>query len=167
MLVSVRRSWTQTGLRPTPDAPVCAKCHAKKPTADHDCAPTCQLCGLDHPTANKDYRKNPAHRLHHYVSRNEHPPSLKPFTTRPTAKPNQRLSNHRNGTSNAQPNTRRTSAAAATAAWRNALKRRSHNAQRAAAASLYGSATQGGGERAYHVTSGGSSGRQLQIRIAP
>ncbi|KAG0424977.1 hypothetical protein HPB47_027820 [Ixodes persulcatus] len=50
----------------------------------------------------------------------------------------------------AAPRTRRTSAAAATAAWRNALKRRSHNAQRAAAASLYGSATQGGGARAYH-----------------
>ncbi|KAG0413256.1 hypothetical protein HPB47_009591 [Ixodes persulcatus] len=32
---------------------------------------------------------------------------------------------------------------------------------------FYGSATQGGGARAYHVTSGGSSGRQLQIRIAP
>ncbi|KAG0427629.1 hypothetical protein HPB47_025327 [Ixodes persulcatus] len=51
----------------------------------------------------------------------------------------------------AAPRTRRTSAAAATAAWRNALKRRSHNAQRAAAASLYGSATQGGGARAYHL----------------
>ncbi|KAG0444843.1 hypothetical protein HPB47_013321 [Ixodes persulcatus] len=42
---------------PTPDTLVCAQCHTKNPTPDHDCTPTCQLCGLDHPTASKDCRK--------------------------------------------------------------------------------------------------------------
>ncbi|KAG0423662.1 hypothetical protein HPB47_000562 [Ixodes persulcatus] len=54
----------------------------------------------------------------------------------------------------AAPRTRRTCAAAAKAAVR---RRRGFTAP----------ATQGGGALAYHVTSGGSGGRQLQIRIVP
>ncbi|KAG0429612.1 hypothetical protein HPB47_023438 [Ixodes persulcatus] len=67
----------------------------------------------------------------------------------------------------AAPRSRRTCAAAATAAWRNALKRRSHYAQRAAAGYFAAPPMERGGARAYHVTSGGSRGRQLQIRFAP
>lgn len=42
---------------PNPETTMCAQCHAKNPTPDHDCSPKCQLCGLDHPTASKDCRK--------------------------------------------------------------------------------------------------------------
>lgn len=42
---------------PNPDTTVCAQCHAKDPTPNHDCNPKCQLCGLDHPTASKECRK--------------------------------------------------------------------------------------------------------------
>ncbi|KAM7313515.1 hypothetical protein ISCGN_003377 [Ixodes scapularis] len=36
---------------------MCAQCHTRDPTQDHDCTPKCQLCGLAHPTASKDCRK--------------------------------------------------------------------------------------------------------------
>ncbi|KAG0423515.1 hypothetical protein HPB47_000745 [Ixodes persulcatus] len=40
-----------------PDTTMCAQCHTRDPTPDHDCTPKCQLCGLAHPTASKDCRK--------------------------------------------------------------------------------------------------------------
>ncbi|KAM7305711.1 hypothetical protein ISCGN_015607 [Ixodes scapularis] len=42
---------------PNPDTIMCAQCHTRDPTQDHDCTPKCQLCGLAHPTASKDCRK--------------------------------------------------------------------------------------------------------------
>ncbi|KAM7298867.1 venom metalloproteinase antarease-like TtrivMP_A [Ixodes scapularis] len=42
---------------PNPDKTMCAQCHPRDPTPDHNCTPKCQLCGLAHPTASKDCRK--------------------------------------------------------------------------------------------------------------
>ncbi|KAM7282021.1 hypothetical protein ISCGN_002179 [Ixodes scapularis] len=57
---------------PNPDTTMCAQCHTKNSTPDHDCTPKCQLCGLTHPTASlRIAAKRCDHRLRHCESGNE------------------------------------------------------------------------------------------------
>ncbi|KAG0443638.1 hypothetical protein HPB47_014689 [Ixodes persulcatus] len=87
---------------PNPDTTMCAQCHTRDPTPDHDCTPKCQLCGLAHPTASKDCRKKlrpsppplrvreralTSQRWQQQPSPNSQPPEQRQF---PPNQPNQR-----------------------------------------------------------------------------
>ncbi|KAM7290711.1 hypothetical protein ISCGN_027308 [Ixodes scapularis] len=91
---------------PNPDTIMCAQCHTRDPTQDHDCTPKCQLCGLAHPTASKDCRKKlrspppplrdreralTSQRWQQQSSSNSQPPEQRQF---PPNQPNQRQWKH-------------------------------------------------------------------------